>query len=204
MKKVILSSTILLENGSFQAKSISLDEALVWLDDTVDNFCGHQTVKLLGLEPDAGRRQCDGYDEALCLSAKSRLEFGREYSLEEIQEVGVNFTLISKVPNIQDIVNLEAKLPSGLQDRNAARKMLDELGELDQALELHDMLGAYTEAADAVYYAAKHIEYVAWVCNLTVPEVMRCAQAKYALRAQPGNPKNDTAERDACRHVLGK
>jgi hypothetical protein len=96
-RRVILSTALILEEGTFEAKTLSLEEAQEWVDDDVENYCGHQTVKLLGLKPDTERRQCDGYDEALCLRAKERLEFGREYSIEEIRKIGVEITLIKKV-----------------------------------------------------------------------------------------------------------
>lgn len=97
--------------------------------------------------------------------------------------------------NISEIIELSAKLPSGLNDPRAAEKLVAELGELQQSLKDGDYVGALTEAADAAYYAAKHLQYVAHLLGITVDDVLACAKAKYALRAQPGNPKNDAAER---------
>lgn len=97
MKRVILSTKLIIGDGTFEAKTITEAEAQAWVQSgEVENFCGHETTKVLGLEPDKSRRQCEGYDEALALSAKQRLEFGREYSMEEIKEIGVIFTLIKK------------------------------------------------------------------------------------------------------------
>lgn len=102
MKAVILSTKLILEEGIFEAKEISQEEAQAWVNENhPENFCGHATVKLLGLEPETSRKQCTGYDQALCLAAKSRLEFGKEYSLEEIQEIGVEITLISKIKEFE-------------------------------------------------------------------------------------------------------
>jgi len=98
VKRVILSTKLIIGSGTFQAEEITQGQAQDWLSQgLVENFCGHETVRILGLEPDKSRRQCDGYDEALAINAKSRLEFGREYSIKEIQAIGVEFTLIRRV-----------------------------------------------------------------------------------------------------------
>lgn len=96
-KRVILSTSLILEPGTFEAEELTLEEARQWLDDDVENYCGHQTVKLLGLQPDTERRQCDSYDYALCLRPKKRLEWGREYTVREIELIGVEIMLIRKV-----------------------------------------------------------------------------------------------------------
>lgn len=96
--KVILSTALILEDGLFQSRSLSLDEARAWvIENQPKNFCGHQTVKVLGIEPAATREACTGYEQALCLSAKGRLEFGKEYSVEEIEQIGVDFRLITRI-----------------------------------------------------------------------------------------------------------
>lgn len=97
MKRVILSAPLIIGEGTFHAKVISLAEAQKWVKaHNPQNFCGHQTVKVLGLEPSTSRAACLGYDEALCLKPKGRLEFGREYTVEEILQIGVTPILISK------------------------------------------------------------------------------------------------------------
>ena len=96
-KYVILSTPLLLEEGVFRARNITLDKAREWVrTHNPQNFCGHQTVKVLGLEPAQTREACNGYDEALCLKPVGRLEFGREYTVEEILEIGVTPFLISR------------------------------------------------------------------------------------------------------------
>lgn len=96
MTKVILSTKLIVGEGLFLSRSVSLVEAYKWVvDNNPTNYCGHQTVKLLGLQPAKTREQCMGYSEALCLSAKGRLDFGREYSVEEIETIGVDFTLVT-------------------------------------------------------------------------------------------------------------
>lgn len=102
---------------------------------------------------------------------------------------------------LNEILSLAAQLPSGLNDPAAADKLLAERDELIQALRAGDYAGALTEAADAAYYAAKHLDWVARQLELSVDDVLRLALAKYSLRAQPGNPKDDAAERSACLDV---
>ena len=99
MELTILSSPLILEAGTFKVEHISLEEAkrLVDTASAVHNHCGHQTVKLLGLPPVKGRPAADGYEVALAIKPGKRLEFGREYSLEEIEEIGYTIFKISKV-----------------------------------------------------------------------------------------------------------
>jgi len=95
-EKVILSTPLLLTDGLYRRRTISLEEAVDWVaNSNPRNFCGHQTVKILGLEPSTTREACKGFSEALCLKPKGRLEFGKEYSLAEIQAVGVEFVLLT-------------------------------------------------------------------------------------------------------------
>lgn len=96
--QVILSSPILIEDGTFTRKTVTQKQAQDWVDKNVpSNFSGHQTVKILGVEPAATRENTPGYDEALVISPNSRLEFGREYTKAEIEKIGVVFLLIMKV-----------------------------------------------------------------------------------------------------------
>lgn len=100
---------------------------------------------------------------------------------------------------IAGVLELAAKLPSGLNDDRAADKLLAERDELLHDLLVADRTGALTEAADAVYYVCKHLDWVANQVHVSVDDLFKLAIAKYALRAAPGNPKNDTAEREAVR-----
>ena len=94
--KVILSAPMLLEDGIFKRETISLEEAAEFAKDAT-NFVGHSTVKVLGIEPAETRDVCDSFDQALSLKVNGRLEFGREYSAEEILKIGVTAVLISRV-----------------------------------------------------------------------------------------------------------
>jgi len=98
MKAVILSSPILLEEGNFKFYEIEFNEAKKFIKhNDPENFSGHQTTKILGVEPSTERKTCTGYDIALVIQPIGRLEFGREYSVEEIEEIGVNFMIIHKI-----------------------------------------------------------------------------------------------------------
>jgi len=86
----------MLSEGTHTMKEISLTHAESWVaENDPTNFSGHQTVKLVGVVPATSREQCEGYDTALVLKPNSRLEFGKEYTLPEIQEIGVTAYLIT-------------------------------------------------------------------------------------------------------------
>lgn len=116
---------------------------------------------------------------------------------DENQLTGVRFATEPR-PGIEDILNLAARLPSGLNDPMAAEKMIAERLELIEAIAADDYIGALTEGADAVYYAAKHLDWTARQLGVSVEVLFAIAEAKYGLRARPGNPKDDQAERAAC------
>ncbi len=98
LRCVVLSSPILLEDGEFKRQTITLSEAREWVEvQEPEIFTNHETVKILGLEPAKERKTCEGYDEALVLQPVHRLEFGREYTRQEIEEIGVTAILISKI-----------------------------------------------------------------------------------------------------------
>jgi len=94
--KVILSTTMLLECGRYEMTEVDLAFAKDFAAEA-DNFVGHSTVKVLGIEPSSERRVCDAYDEALVLKVNGRLEFGREYSVSDIEEIGYTIYLIRKI-----------------------------------------------------------------------------------------------------------
>lgn len=103
---------------------------------------------------------------------------------------------------IAEILALAAKLPAGLPDPDALKKLTREMDEFNEAIEANDTDGALTEAADIGYYVAKLLDYVAGLLSLDADTVLLLAVAKYTLRARPGNPKDDAAERAACRAVV--
>lgn len=117
---------------------------------------------------------------------------------------------------MNEILELAAKMPTGLIDPKSLEKAHHEMEEMRDALAGGDILGALMEAADVMYYA--HKAY----CNGLIAvdgrdgligdacrevgfdsHAVECALlAKYKLRAQPGNPKNDFAERAAVKSSL--
>jgi hypothetical protein len=95
---VILSSPILLEDGEYIRSTISQEMAQRWVNvNRPINYSQHQTTKILGVDPATARQNTPGYDEALIIAPKERLEFGREYSQDEIESIGVDFILITRV-----------------------------------------------------------------------------------------------------------
>lgn len=112
---------------------------------------------------------------------------------------GVRLALATQ---IESILDLAGKLPSGRIDSQAPNKLLGEIEELEEALAENDIDGALTEIADVVYYAAKVIALASDLAGIARTEAFAVAQAKYRLRARDGNPKDDAAERAACREVI--
>lgn len=106
--------------------------------------------------------------------------------------------------DLDNVLFYAAKLPSGLDDARAAEKLIAERDKLLAALAEGDEVGALTELADAGYYAAKHLDWAARRLAeiigrpASVNDVLALTAAKYQLRASPGNPKDDQAERQAC------
>jgi hypothetical protein len=117
---------------------------------------------------------------------------------------------------IESLLTLAGQLPSGLKDPLAEKKMEQEIEEMGEAAQNDDYLGEVLEAADVAYYAIKAeanglldealrdkiIYFSAGFVNLQLERLLDCAIAKYALRARPGNPKDDEAERAAVRQLL--
>jgi hypothetical protein len=94
---VILSSPIIIGEGTFSSEILSRRKALLWINrGPVKNYCGHESIRIFGLKPTESRQQCTYYDEALAISPQKRLEFGREYTQEEIEKIGAQFVLIRR------------------------------------------------------------------------------------------------------------
>jgi hypothetical protein len=96
--RVVLSAPLLIGEGTFKSEIIRPRQVSDWLSrGWLYNYCGHETVRLINLDPAEKRDDCTYYDEALILKPKKRLEFGREYTREEIADIGVDFILITRV-----------------------------------------------------------------------------------------------------------
>jgi hypothetical protein len=93
--RVILSAVLPSEGGQILYR-LTKEQAQKWLKKgPYKNFVGHETVRLLGIEPAAERTVCgDDWGQALVIKPKGRLERGREYSAEEIEEIGYEIWLI--------------------------------------------------------------------------------------------------------------
>ncbi len=102
----------------------------------------------------------------------------------------------------ESLLDLAAKLPSGRINTGAPEKLAAEMAELRQAIAAGDRIGAALEAADVVYYAVKAIALAADLAGISRTEAFAVALAKYRLRARDGNPKDDAAERAACREAI--
>jgi hypothetical protein len=106
--EVILSSPIIIEDGDFNRKTITQEEAQAWVDENGPvNFSEHKTVEILGVEPASTRENTVSYDEALVISPRQRLEFGREYTIEELKAIGLDFVLITKTDRPADLSIVE-------------------------------------------------------------------------------------------------
>jgi len=111
-------------------------------------------------------------------------------------------------PGLNDIVDLARELPSGFDGPMAFSKLIVEREEFHAALSIGDALGALTEATDVVYYVAKYLHQVATEVSVlmayavTIDDLIRMTRAKYELRARPGNPEDDGAERIAVLKAL--
>ena len=97
-RNVILSTPMILEEGDFNCQFISIQRAKEWVKEANDvvNFVTHSTVRVLDIEPATSRDVCEGYEQALVLKVLGRVEFGREYTAEEILNIGVQPMLITK------------------------------------------------------------------------------------------------------------
>ena len=93
----ILSSPILLEDGTFHRAEITLDQAKTLINafDTT-NYTQHSSCLLLGVEPAKERVTCESYDVAIVVKPNTRLQYGREYTVEEIEDIGYKIVVIWK------------------------------------------------------------------------------------------------------------
>lgn len=58
MKTVILSTPLLLTDCVAQMETITKEQALEFMKTNPINYCGHETVKILGIEPSRTREVC--------------------------------------------------------------------------------------------------------------------------------------------------
>ena len=117
---------------------------------------------------------------------------------------------------INQLTEIAAALPTGRRDPRALQKLRREEAELYAARIAGDTLGAIMEAGDVIYYAAKAVDAgllhrveaqlylsgAAQAAGVVPSTVILAAITKMTLRAAPGNPKNDAAERAAVAAML--
>ena len=99
MKKISVVSSFIPAEGRWDIKKISLEEAKNLLQGAeVAVYSGHQTVKILGLSPAEGRPiYVPAGETQLWVKPKGRLDFGREYTAEEIEQIGYDIFVAEPV-----------------------------------------------------------------------------------------------------------
>lgn len=116
------------------------------------------------------------------------------------------------------ILKLAEQLPTGRLDTAALKKYEREFSEMVAAVRENDAIGILLEAADCLYYLVKAEDNglissneAKWKLRhrvlptarfFTMDQVVAACIAKYTLRARPGNPKDDDAERAAVETIV--
>lgn len=124
-----------------------------------------------------------------------------EYGVTKTDVVYRALDALKAQNDILAVLALAAKLPAGLPDPKSADKLIRERDEFREAVASGDEVGALTELADRIYYACKEIDAAASEAGVTISQAFSVCVAKYQLRARAGNPKDDEAEREACRNA---
>lgn len=124
----------------------------------------------------------------------------------------------SMMAQFNRLIALSAKMPTGTIDPKAIDKYCAEYQEMKVAHKHGDRLGAIMEGGDCLYYLAKMLhnglatislamataEMIAEHIDIDIDLLFRVAETKYNLRAQPGNKKDDAAEREAVAVLLDR
>ena len=107
MELVILNTSILTSEGTFNLKNISLEEARDIIKENKENFIsaiGHQSTAeilttLLGVNIEMNRINFvqEKGQKALVFKLLARAEEGRILTIEEIEEIGYKFQLLEKL-----------------------------------------------------------------------------------------------------------
>ena len=103
MQVVIFSTTLMPSDGIWERRTTTLqaakEELAVLKAQGIEPVCfsQHQTVKLFGVSPATGREQCQDFDLAFVARPLFRTEFGKEYSLEEIEDGGYEVVRVAKI-----------------------------------------------------------------------------------------------------------
>lgn len=113
----------------------------------------------------------------------------------------------------EDILSLADQLEAGRRDPKATEKFAAEMREFEDEIRAGKREDAATELADLVYYWCKmntiqrmmHHSQLTRACRalgVSSETAFRLCEAKYELRARPGNPKDKDAEREACAKLI--
>ncbi len=104
MKLVILNTSILTSEGTFNLKNISLEEARDIMKENFISAIGHQSTAeilttLLGVNIEMNRINFvqEKGQKALVFKLLARAEEGRILTIEEIEEIGYKFQLLEKL-----------------------------------------------------------------------------------------------------------
>jgi transposase-like protein len=103
---------------------------------------------------------------------------------------------------LRELQILAVKMPSGLNDPAALRKLRRELDELEHARVNNDRAEVALELGDVLYYVAKLVHTIATEHDTTPKTLYRIAYEKYAMRSGPGNPKDPASERRMAERIL--
>ena len=98
--KVVIVSSFIPIFGHFRISKISKEKALEILKAAnIQVFSQHETVKILGLEPAKERitYEPNPNDIQIWIKPKQRLEFGREYSVDEIEKIGYDIWIAEPI-----------------------------------------------------------------------------------------------------------
>lgn len=99
----ILNTTILTQDGEFELKTISLDEAKAFIEGKeIKSYVGHDSTAkalslLLGTEVAFNRElytQKSG-ETALCFKLRGRIETGQDLDWETIEKMGYDLKLLT-------------------------------------------------------------------------------------------------------------
>lgn len=115
--------------------------------------------------------------------------------------------------SIETILRLADRLPTGRHDPKAAEKFAAEMREFEDEIRAGKREDAATEMADLVYYWCKmstrqrllHLTArlrAERALGVSSETAFRLCEAKYELRARPGNPKDKDLERRRCARIL--
>jgi hypothetical protein len=106
MKLAILNTSILTNDGSYSLKSISLDEAIAWVDafgGNIDSAIGHESTaqiltELLGIEVPVNRQMFaqEVEQKALVFKLNGRPPEGKILNREEVEAIGYSFKLLTR------------------------------------------------------------------------------------------------------------